>query len=98
MPPNKEEAIQTAATAVAATTSAANPSPFVRNYTSWASYLPGISIIRNHVINPLLVATERVVESYIPDNETPGRIAKPVAEPQNDQLIADPTPATGSSP
>ena len=42
-------------------------SSFVRNYSSWASYLPGISIIRNHVINPLLVATERVVEKYIPD-------------------------------
>ena len=42
------------------------PSPFVRNYSSWASYLPGMSIIRNRVINPLLVATEKVVETYIP--------------------------------
>ena len=38
----------------------------MRNYSSWANYLPGISIIRKHVINPLLVATERVVEQYIP--------------------------------
>ena len=84
MPPNKEEVIQTAANAVAAPASGGSPSPFVRNYTSWASYLPGISIIRNHVINPLLVATERVVESYIPDNETPRRSARPAVEPQRD--------------
>lgn len=41
-------------------------SRFVTSYKSWASYLPGISIIRNHVINPLLVATEKVVEQYMP--------------------------------
>ena len=40
-----------------------------RNYKSWASYMPGLSIIRNHVINPLLVATEKVVEQYIPVQE-----------------------------
>lgn len=50
-----------------------DPSPFVRNYSSWASYLPGMSIIRNHVINPLLVATEKVVEQYIPIGNQRGR-------------------------
>lgn len=39
----------------------------MRHYKSWANYLPGISIIRTHVINPLLVATEKVVEQYIPE-------------------------------
>ena len=37
-----------------------------RNYQSWTSYMPSLNIIRNHVINPLLVATEKVVEQYIP--------------------------------
>lgn len=50
-----------------------DPSPFVRNYSSWASYLPGMSIIRNHVINPLLVATEKVVEQYIPIGDQRGQ-------------------------
>ena len=56
--------MNTALTGAAATPQ--QPSPFVRNYASWSSYLPGISMIRKHVINPLLVATEKVVEQYIP--------------------------------
>lgn len=58
----------------------------MRNYSSWASYLPGMSIIRNHVINPLLVATEYVVETYIPTTATaeqqPG-MAQTGAAPQS---------------
>lgn len=32
--------------------------------------MPGISMVRNHVINPLLVATEKVVEQYILPEES----------------------------
>ena len=34
---------------------------------SMANLIPGFSIIKNKVITPLLVATERVVEQLIPD-------------------------------
>ena len=68
----------------------------MRNYSSWASYLPGMSIIRNHVINPLLVATEYVVETYIPTTATaeqqPGIVQTGLApqgscEPQQQQMM-----------
>jgi len=61
----------------------------VRNYKSWASYLPGISIIRTHVINPLLVATEKVVEQYIP-------FERPL-DTQQQMSIQDPEFYTGES-
>ena len=68
----------------------------MRNYSSWASYLPGMSIIRNHVINPLLVATEYVVETYIPTTATaeqqPGMAQTGLApqgscEPHQQQMV-----------
>jgi hypothetical protein len=31
-----------------------------------AGYMPGLSVIRDRLITPLLVATEKVVEQYIP--------------------------------
>ena len=40
-------------------------SAFVQNYQSWATLPRGLNLIRNHVINPLLVATEKVVEQYM---------------------------------
>ena len=46
-----------------------NQIPPAQQYSSWTSYLPGLSIIRTHVINPLLIATEKVVEQYIPIQE-----------------------------
>lgn len=38
--------------------------------------MPGLDLIRNHLIKPLLFATEKVVEHYI------GHVAEPVQEPQ----------------
>jgi hypothetical protein len=32
------------------------------------NFLPGFSLIKNKVITPLLVATERVVEYFLPEN------------------------------
>ena len=43
-----------------------NESMLARTQKSIASFMPSLNIIRSHVINPLLVATERVVEQYIP--------------------------------
>ena len=41
-------------------------SAFVESYQTWATFPKGINLIRNHVINPLLVATERIVEQWHP--------------------------------
>ena len=63
----------------------------MHKYRSLTSYLPGISIIRNRVINPLLVATEKVVEQYIPvavESISQAPTGKPAASAAN--LPTDP--------
>jgi len=37
----------------------------VSNYGSFSRFMPGLNLIRNHVIKPLLFATEKVVENYM---------------------------------
>lgn len=37
----------------------------VSNYGSLSTFVPGFNLIRNHIIKPLLFATEKVVETYI---------------------------------
>jgi hypothetical protein len=35
------------------------------SYSALSSFMPGLDLIRNHLIKPLLFATEKVVEHYI---------------------------------
>lgn len=44
--------------------------------------MPGFSIIKNKVIKPLLVASERIVEQMMPDVEEEKNTQKPKLDPE----------------